>query len=70
VFFGSRTKKNLLPLLTLRDVIIFPQQVKPLIIGRPQSVSTLLKAEASNKSIVLVMQKDADVASPKKRRSV
>ena len=66
MFFGSRSKKNLLPLLTLRDVIIFPHQVKPLIIGRPQSVSTLLKAEAADKSIVLVMQKDAELASPKK----
>ena len=63
MLFGSKLKKRKqIPVLALRDVIVFPDQVKPLIIGRSHSVASLLKADSSDKSIVLVMQKDADVS--------
>lgn len=65
MLFGSKAKKNkTIPLLTLRDTILFPQQVKSLIVGRTQSVATLLKADAGDKSIVLVMQQSGDLANP------
>ena len=65
MLFGSKAKKNTtIPLLTLRDTILFPQQVKSLIVGRAQSVATLLKADSGDKSIVLVMQQSGDLANP------
>lgn len=63
MLFGSKAKKSKqIPVLALRNVIVFPDQVKPLIIGRSHSVASLLKADSSDKSINLVMQKDAEVS--------
>ena len=65
MLFGSKTKKNKqIPVLSLRDVVVFPEQVKPLIIGRAPSVASLLKADSSDKSIILVMQRDAELSTP------
>lgn len=65
MLFGSKTKKNKqIPILTLRDVVVFPEQVKPLIVGRAPSVASLLKADSDDKSIVLVMQRDAEMSTP------
>ena len=47
-----------LPLLPLRDVVIFPHMVIPLFVGRPRSIAALEEAvENSNKRIVLVAQR-------------
>ena len=64
MLFGKKTKKTLVPVLTLRDVVVFPQETRQLIIGRPQSVANLLKADAQDKALVLVMQRDPAESDP------
>ena len=53
-----------LPVLALRDVVVFPFETKALVVARPQSVANLLKADAEDKSMLLVMQKDAVQVNP------
>ncbi|NDU85546.1 MAG: endopeptidase La [Ferrovum sp.] len=48
-----------LPLLPLRDVVVFPHMVIPLFVGRQKSIRALELAMESNKSILLVAQKSA-----------
>ena len=52
------SKKNLnIPLLPLRDVVIFPSVVTPLFVGREKSITALQSAMAGDKQIMLVAQK-------------
>jgi ATP-dependent Lon protease len=53
-----------LPLLPLRDVVVFPHMVIPLFVGRPKSIKALETAMESGKSIVLVAQKSAAKDEP------
>ena len=58
--------KNLnIPLLPLRDVVIFPTVVTPLFVGREKSISALQAAMAGDKQIMLVAQKKAQQDDPK-----
>ena len=61
-----------LPLLPLRDVVVFPHMVMPLFVGRPKSIQALEAAMESSKSILLVAQKSAakDDPSPEDLYSV
>jgi len=52
------------PLLPLRDVVVFPHTVMPLFVGRKTSVNAITQAMASNKYIFLVTQKDDKVENP------
>ena len=65
MLFGSKPKVKQVPVLALRDVVVFPFETKGLVVGRPQSVANLLKADSTDKSILLVMQKEATEISPK-----
>lgn len=60
----QETKHNFLPLLPLRDVVIFPHMVIPLFVGRAESIKALEAAMAMDKQIFLVAQKDAAVDAP------
>lgn len=53
-----------LPLLPLRDVVVFPHMVIPLFVGRPKSIKALESAMESGKTILLVAQKFAAKDEP------
>ena len=53
-----------LPLLPLRDVVVFPHMVIPLFVGRPKSIKALEQAMESGKNILLVAQKSAAKDEP------
>ncbi len=53
-----------LPLLPLRDVVVFPHMVIPLFVGRPRSIRALEAAMEAGKSIMLVAQKSAGKDDP------
>ena len=55
---------RLLPLLPLRDVVVFPNMVIPLFVGREHSIHSLEAAMAADKQIVVLAQKSPDVDDP------
>jgi len=55
-----------LPLLPLRDIVVFPSMVIPLFVGRDKSISALNEVMKKEKKIILVTQKNAEVDDPKK----
>ncbi|MGH7907231.1 MAG: LON peptidase substrate-binding domain-containing protein, partial [Candidatus Binataceae bacterium] len=57
-------QSELVPLLPLRELIVFPHEVYPIFVGRQKSIKALEAAEAQKKPILLVAQKDARVADP------
>ena len=63
--FDSDQEKVDLPLLPLRDVVVFPHMVIPLFVGRQKSIKALETAMESGKSILLVAQKSAANDEPK-----
>ena len=52
------------PLLPLRDIVIFPNMVIPLFVGREKSIKALQEVMKADKSIVLVTQKNSEVDDP------
>jgi ATP-dependent Lon protease len=58
------TEPRTLPLLPLRDIVVFPQRVSPLFVGREKSVRALEEAMKGNKEIVLATQMDAGDDDP------
>jgi len=61
---SERTGKKLLPALPLRDLIIFPNMVVPLLVGRVRSINTVEEALASEEELLVVFQKDPQVEDP------
>ena len=55
------------PLLPLRDIVIFPSMVVPLFVGREKSIKALKEVMKTDKSIVLVTQKNSEVDDPSSR---
>src|SRR4051812_43770422 len=60
----AKKKSRALPLLPLRDIIVFPHMVVPLFVGREKSINALDKAMAEDKEIVLAAQKKAKTNEP------
>ena len=58
--------KRQLPLLPLRDIVVFPSMVIPLFVGRDKSISALNEVMKNEKKIILVTQKNSEVDDPKK----
>jgi ATP-dependent Lon protease len=54
-----------LPLLPLRDVVVYPHMVTPLFVGRQKSIEALEKAMAADKHVLLVAQKNPALDDPK-----
>ena len=52
-------------ILPLRDIVVFPQMIVPLFVGRNKSVKALEKAMSENNDIVLITQKNAKIEDPK-----
>jgi len=52
------------PLLPLRDIVIFPSIVVPLFVGRKKSIKALEEVMKSDKSVVLVTQKNSEIDDP------
>ena len=65
-------KSVTLPLIPLRDVVVYPHMVIPLFIGRADSIKALESAMSADKRILLIAQKNAAIDAPteKDRKSV
>ena len=61
---GDKPRARSLPLLPLRDIIVFPHMVVPLFVGREKSIAALEEAMAHEKAILLCAQKKAKTNEP------
>ena len=61
---GAGSKKRIVPLLPLRDIIVFPHMVSQLFVGRERSINALDAAMARDKDIFLAAQKNAKTNEP------
>ena len=62
--FGQIDIPSKLPLLPVRDIVIFPYMLLPLFVGREMSIKAIEAALASNRLIFLVAQKVLEVENP------
>ena len=53
-----------LPLLPLRDIVVFPSMIVPLFVGRDKSISALNEVMKKDKKIILATQKNSEVDDP------
>ena len=60
----SDTTLHTLPVLPLRDIVVFPHMIVPLFVGRDKSVKALEAVMAKNKQILLLTQKEAATEDP------
>ncbi len=61
---GQTVSRQFLPLLPLRDIVVFPHMVAPLFVGRTKSVNALSEAMSKDKRVFLATQKKAGVDNP------
>ena len=61
---GSEDGGNVIPLLPLRDIVVFPSMVVPLFVGRPKSIKALEDAVAGGRELVLAAQRVASKDEP------
>ncbi|MDG2957227.1 endopeptidase La [Exercitatus varius] len=61
---AKQIERRELPLLPLRDVVVFPYMVMPLFVGRDKSIRSLDQAMESGKQLLLVAQKQAEIEDP------
>ncbi len=55
---------SLIPVLPLRDVVVYPHMVIPLFVGRERSIDALDAAMKDNKQVLLIAQKEAEIDEP------
>ena len=60
----SDMEKQVLPVLPLRDMVVFPNMIVPLFVGRDKSIAALEEVMQNDKQIVLVSQKNSDIENP------
>ena len=58
------SKTDFFPSLPLRDIVVFPSMIVPLFVGRDKSIKALNEVMKTNKKIILVTQKNAEVDDP------
>ena len=58
-------KKDIYPVLPLRDIVVYPKMIVPLFVGRAKSIRALQEVIDVDKNIVLITQKTAAVEDPK-----
>jgi len=63
----AQVPTEVLPLLPLRDIVVFPHMVAPLFVGRSKSVSALADAMNNDKRVFLATQTKAKIDDPTKR---
>lgn len=61
---NDQNKQIIIPLLPLRDVVVFPHMIVPLFVGREKSIAALESAMKDEKSIFMVAQKNAKKDDP------
>ena len=61
------SNENSFPLLPLRDVVVFPNMMVPLFVGREKSITALNEVMKTDKKFVLVTQKNSEVDDPKQK---
>ena len=57
-------KKTNIPVLPLRDIVVFPHMVVPLFVGRKPSINALNKVMSQDKLILLITQKNSENDNP------
>ena len=57
-------KNSFFPSLPLRDIVVFPGMIVPLFVGRDKSIKALNEVMKTNKKIVLITQKNAEMDDP------
>ena len=60
------SKIDFLPTLPLRDIVVFPSMIVPLFVGRDKSIKALNEVMKTNKKIILITQKNAEIDDPQK----
>ena len=54
-----------LPILPLRDIVVFPHMIVPLFVGREKSIKALENVMGEDKKVLLIAQKDGSIEDPK-----
>ena len=62
--YNNQSRTNIIPLLPLRDVVVFPHMIVPLFVGREKSIAALESAMKYEKGIFMVAQKNAKKDDP------
>ena len=57
-------QENTLPVLPLRDVVVYPHVIVPLFVGREKSIAALNIANDNQQELLLIPQKDASIRDP------